>query len=84
MRERLRLAGKAFLFSCLMGLMIYGINRTLTPKYRHSSINPLTETFWGAARPRQGSILRIFMTNSASEATIWEAITRVCGFPTTG
>lgn len=68
MRERLRLAGKAFLFSCLMGLMIYGINRTLTPKYRHSSINPLTETFRGFYRMERDTVDVLFLGSSQTAA----------------
>lgn len=68
MKRRLGLAGKAFLFICLLGIMVYGVNRTLTPKYRYSSTNPLTETYRGFYRMERDTVDVLFLGSSQTAA----------------
>lgn len=55
---------KAAVFFCLLTVVVYGINRTLTPKYRYSSTNPLTETYRGFYRMEPDTVDIVFLGSS--------------------
>lgn len=55
---------KAAVFLCLLAGVVYGVNRTLTPKYRYSSINPLTETYRGFYRMEPDTVDIVFLGSS--------------------
>ncbi len=62
------LAGRGFLFLCVLVIMVYGINRTLTPKYRYSCANPLTETYRGFYRMKKDTVDVLFLGSSQTAA----------------
>ena len=66
--RRLGLAGRGFLFLCILVIMVYGINRTLTPKYRYSCANPLTETYRGFYRMKKDTVDVLFLGSSQTAA----------------
>lgn len=51
-----------FLFLTL--LMLYGLNRTLTPKYRYDSANPLSETYRGFYQMNKNTVDVLFLGSS--------------------
>lgn len=55
---------KAAVFLCLLAVVVYGINRTLTPKYRYSSTNPLTETYRGFYQMEPDTVDIVFLGSS--------------------
>ena len=64
---------KSIVFLCLMGIMIGGVNRTLTLKYRHNVTNPLTETYKGFYRMKPGTVdvLILGSSQAASGINLW-------------
>lgn len=59
---------KSAVFLSLLAMAVYALNRTLTPKYRYSSTNPLTETYRGFYRMEQDTIDIIFLGSSQAAA----------------
>jgi len=64
MKGRLIFIGRSMVFLCLLGGMVYTLNRTLTPKYRYSSTNPLTETFRGFYQMEKNTVDVLFLGSS--------------------
>ncbi len=61
---------KSIVFLCLMGIMIGGVNRTLTLKYRHNVTNPLTETYKGFYRMKPGTVDVLILGSSQAASGI--------------
>ncbi len=55
---------KSIVFLSLLAIVVYGVNRTLTPKYRYSSTNPLTETYRGFYRMERDTVDIVFLGSS--------------------
>lgn len=64
MKGKIRFAGKTVIFLCLLGMMVYGINRTLANKYRYNTSNPLTETYQGFYKMKRNTIDVLFLGSS--------------------
>lgn len=63
-KKHVTVAVRAVLFLCLFFLMIYVVNRTLTPNYLFSSTNPMTETYRGFYKMKKNTIDVLFLGSS--------------------
>ena len=63
-KKHVTVAVRAVLFLCLFFLMIYVVNRTLTPNYLYSSTNPMTETYRGFYKMKKNTIDVLFLGSS--------------------